>query len=161
MDAVEAAEFGGDIVILQTVLEEVRHRSMPLYNRVLGLIGDEARRVFVFSNEARQCVGSLSNSWTYTTVRETYVARLESETPNDRNDRGRSCASTIASLTFDQPFESLPNGMALIWPLHCRQQAQVKRIGSACFCSQTTLTTEAKPRKKASRLAPVGFNYSL
>jgi exosome complex exonuclease DIS3/RRP44 len=60
MDAVEAADFGKDIIVLQTVLEEVRHRSMPLYNRVLALIGDEARRFFVFSNEARQCVGIAS-----------------------------------------------------------------------------------------------------
>ena len=53
MDLLEATDFGADIIILQTVLDEVRHRSLPLYNRLNTLIADEARRIYVFSNEAR------------------------------------------------------------------------------------------------------------
>ena len=60
MDLLEAADFGSDIIVLQTVLDEVRHRSLPLYNRLNALIADDTRSVYVFSNEARWCVPSLA-----------------------------------------------------------------------------------------------------
>lgn len=60
------------IIVLQTVLEEVRHRSLPLFNRLKQLIADEDRTVWVFWNEAR---------------RDSATIRIEDETPNDRNDR--------------------------------------------------------------------------
>ena len=44
------------IIVLQTVLDEVRHRSLPLFNRLKQLIGDEDRLVWVFWNEARRLV---------------------------------------------------------------------------------------------------------
>lgn len=54
MDLLEHAAFGADIIILQTVLDEVKHRSLPLFNRLRALIGEEDRRVWLFYNEARQ-----------------------------------------------------------------------------------------------------------
>jgi exosome complex exonuclease DIS3/RRP44 len=42
------------IIVLQTVLDEVRHRSLPLFNRLKQLIADEERIVWVFWNEARR-----------------------------------------------------------------------------------------------------------
>jgi exosome complex exonuclease DIS3/RRP44 len=54
MDLLEHAAFGADIIILQTVLEEVKHRSLPLYNRLRALIAEEERRIWLFYNEARQ-----------------------------------------------------------------------------------------------------------
>ena len=47
------------IIVLQTVLDEVRHRSLPLFNRLKQLIGDEDRLVWVFWNEARRSVTEL------------------------------------------------------------------------------------------------------
>ena len=61
-----------DVVILQTVLEEVRHNKISVHKRLRALIADERRRFHVFSNEFH---------------RETYVARQPGESPNDRNDR--------------------------------------------------------------------------
>ncbi|KAI9002338.1 hypothetical protein BC832DRAFT_561272 [Gaertneriomyces semiglobifer] len=61
-----------DVIILQTVLDELRHRSMAVYNRVRALVSDRTRRLFVFCNEHH---------------RDTYVERTLDETPNDRNDR--------------------------------------------------------------------------
>lgn len=72
MDLLEHGSFGGDIIVLQTVLEEVRHRSLPLFNRLQALIADEERRIWLFYNEARS---------------DTYPTRKEGESPNDRNDR--------------------------------------------------------------------------
>ncbi|KAL2043485.1 hypothetical protein N7G274_003792 [Stereocaulon virgatum] len=61
-----------DVIILQTVLEELRNRSLPLYNRVIGLTKSEDKHFYVFFNDFRL---------------ETYVVREHGETINDRNDR--------------------------------------------------------------------------
>ena len=61
-----------DVIILQTVLDEIRHKSLPLYSRLKSMINDEDRRFYVFYNEFS------SSTFTYP---------LNDETPNDRNDR--------------------------------------------------------------------------
>lgn len=72
MDLFEQTSAFYDVVILQTVLEELRNRSLPLYNRLIGLTKSEDKRFYVFFNEFRL---------------ETYVVRERDETINDRNDR--------------------------------------------------------------------------
>lgn len=72
MDLFEQASGFYDVIILQTVLEELRNRSLPLYNRVIGLTKSEDKHFYVFFNDFRQ---------------ETYVVREQGETINDRNDR--------------------------------------------------------------------------
>ncbi|KAK6199694.1 hypothetical protein LQW54_009948 [Pestalotiopsis sp. IQ-011] len=72
MDLFEQSSAFYDVVILQTVLEELRNRSLPLYNRLIGLTKSEDKRYYVFFNEFRL---------------ETYVAREQDESVNDRNDR--------------------------------------------------------------------------
>ena len=72
MDLFEQTSAFYDVIILQTVLEEVRNRSLPLYNRLIGLTKSEDKRFYVFFNEFRL---------------ETYVLRDQGETINDRNDR--------------------------------------------------------------------------
>jgi exosome complex exonuclease DIS3/RRP44 len=54
------------------VLEELRNRSLPLYNRLIGLTKSEEKRFYVFFNDFRL---------------ETYILREKGETINDRNDR--------------------------------------------------------------------------
>lgn len=71
-DLFEQASAFYDVIILQTVLEELRNRSLPLYNRIVGLTKSEEKRFYVFFNEFRL---------------ETYVTREAGETINDRNDR--------------------------------------------------------------------------
>ncbi|KAN0065804.1 exosome catalytic subunit dis3 [Thecaphora frezii] len=71
MDLLENPAFT-DVIVLQTVMDEVRHRSLPLYNRLKNLIADPDRRFWVFYNDFG---------------RATAVTRLEDESPNDRNDR--------------------------------------------------------------------------
>ncbi|KAI0318354.1 RNB-domain-containing protein [Amylostereum chailletii] len=72
MDLMESPHFTTPIILLQTVLEEVRHRSLPLYNRLNALVRMEEKKTWVFYNEFRY---------------ETAVVREERESPNDRNDR--------------------------------------------------------------------------
>ena len=72
MDLFEQTSAFYDVIILQTVLEELRNRSLPLYNRLLALTKSEEKRFYVFFNEFRL---------------ETYILRERGETINDRNDR--------------------------------------------------------------------------
>ncbi|EPQ56056.1 RNB-domain-containing protein [Gloeophyllum trabeum ATCC 11539] len=79
MDLMESNLFSPPIILLQTVLDEVRHRSLPLYNRLKALTKADDKRIWVFYNEYRS---------------ETAIVREEGETPNDRNDRGIRKATT-------------------------------------------------------------------
>ena len=72
MDLFEQSSGFYDVIILQTVLEELRNRSLPLYNRLVGLTKSEDKHYYVFFNDFRL---------------ETYVVREKNETINDRNDR--------------------------------------------------------------------------
>jgi exosome complex exonuclease DIS3/RRP44 len=72
MDLFEQSSAFYDVIVLQIVLEELRNRSLPLYNRLIGLTKSEDKRFHVFFNEFRL---------------ETFVSRLVGETVNDRNDR--------------------------------------------------------------------------
>lgn len=53
MDLMESSLFTSPIILLQTVLEEVRHRSLPLYNRLKALVKLDEKRTWVFYNEFR------------------------------------------------------------------------------------------------------------
>lgn len=61
-----------NVIVLQTTLEELRHRSLAIYNRVRALISEPDKKFYVFSNEHH---------------RETFARKDRKETPNDRNDR--------------------------------------------------------------------------
>ncbi|XP_035719355.1 exosome complex exonuclease RRP44-like isoform X1 [Vespa mandarinia] len=61
-----------NVIILQTVLEEVRHKSPSVYKRLKEIIADVRRRFYIFVNEHHK---------------ETYVERVPGENINDRNDR--------------------------------------------------------------------------
>ncbi|KAJ8597115.1 RNB-domain-containing protein [Rhizopogon salebrosus TDB-379] len=90
MDLIESSYFTTPIIVLQTVMEEVRHRSLPLYSRLKALTTTDEQKVWVFYNEFRS---------------ETAIVREEGETPNDRNDRGiRKAAQWYnAHLTLAHP----------------------------------------------------------
>lgn len=40
-----------NVVVLQTVLDEVRHRSLPLYNRLMALVRDPERHWWIYWND--------------------------------------------------------------------------------------------------------------
>ncbi|KAF6736981.1 Exosome complex exonuclease RRP44 [Oryzias melastigma] len=61
-----------NVIILQTVLQEVRHRSTPVYKRLKDMIQAKEKYFYTFTNEHH---------------RETYIEREQGESANDRNDR--------------------------------------------------------------------------
>jgi exosome complex exonuclease DIS3/RRP44 len=40
-----------NVIVLQTVLEEVKHRSSSVYKRLKDIIGNPNRKFYVFVNE--------------------------------------------------------------------------------------------------------------
>lgn len=68
-----------NVIILQTVLQEVQHLNSSIYKRIRDMISNKDRKFIVFSNEHH---------------RETYIERGKDESSNDRNDRAiRTAAS--------------------------------------------------------------------
>ncbi|XP_074995184.1 exosome complex exonuclease RRP44 isoform X2 [Calonectris borealis] len=61
-----------NVIVLQTVLQEVRNRSAPVYKRIRDVIGNPEKHFYSFTNEHH---------------RETYIEQKQGETSNDRNDR--------------------------------------------------------------------------
>ncbi|CAM4488728.1 unnamed protein product [Leuciscus chuanchicus] len=61
-----------NVVILQTVLQEVRHRSPTVYKRIKDAIHEKDKHFYTFTNEHH---------------RETFIEREQGESANDRNDR--------------------------------------------------------------------------
>ena len=75
MDFLDVAVTDGvlqNMIVLQTVLEEVKHRNLSVYKRLKTMVQKGGRNVFVFANEHHA---------------DTYSNELVGESPNDRNDR--------------------------------------------------------------------------
>ncbi|GAA5932387.1 exosome catalytic subunit DIS3 [Sporobolomyces koalae] len=100
-DLLASPDFPAPLLVSQTVLDEVRHRSLPLYNKLRTLVDDDLvlpdgiatvtlKRGFTAWNEA---------------IEETFLEREPGESPNDRNDRAiRHVAAYYASqLTSSAP----------------------------------------------------------
>lgn len=51
MDLIESQLFTSPMILLQTVMEEVRHRSLPLYNRLKALTKLDEKKMWTFYNE--------------------------------------------------------------------------------------------------------------
>ncbi|XP_068720951.1 exosome complex exonuclease RRP44-like isoform X1 [Montipora capricornis] len=68
-----------NVIILQTVLQEVQHINSAIYKRIRDMTSNSDRKFFVFSNEHH---------------RETYIERGKDESPNDRNDRAIRVAAS-------------------------------------------------------------------
>ncbi|RLV94763.1 Exosome complex exonuclease DIS3 [Spathaspora sp. JA1] len=71
IDLLENTQCFYDVIVPQTVLEEVRNRSFPIYQRLRNLVKSEDKRFVVFHNEYNEA---------------TYVNRDKNQTINDRND---------------------------------------------------------------------------
>ncbi|XP_020494844.2 exosome complex exonuclease RRP44 [Labrus bergylta] len=72
-----------NVIILQTVLQEVRHRSAPVYKRLKDIIHEKEKHFYTFTNEHHS---------------ETFVEREPGESANDRNDR----AIRVATKWYSQ-----------------------------------------------------------
>nr|XP_046257452.1 exosome complex exonuclease RRP44 [Scatophagus argus] len=87
-----------NVIILQTVLQEVRHRSAPIYKRLKDIIHEKEKHFYTFTNEHH---------------RETFIEREPGESTNDRNDR----AVRVATKWYSQHLKtskSDPDGLTVV-----------------------------------------------
>lgn len=71
-----------NVIVLSTVIDEVKNKSSSVYNRFRDVYKSTRRKFFVFVNEHHK---------------DTYVVRKPGETSNDRNDR----AIRVATKWYD------------------------------------------------------------
>ncbi|KAG6836902.1 hypothetical protein H0H93_001489 [Arthromyces matolae] len=148
MDLFESDLFTPPTILLQTVIEEVRHRSLPLYNRLNALTKMENKRIWVFYNEFRS---------------ETAIIREEGETPNDRNDRGiRKAAAwyndhirlTWPTIRGQSP--KVPKVVMMSEDVENRRKAE--KEGIACISVRKYVEGMKDPNKLLDLLAAEGTN---
>ena len=129
-----------DVIITQTVLDEVRHNKISVHKRLRALIADERRRFHVFSNEFH---------------RDTFVQRQTGESPNDHNDRAIRRAAEWYQAQLGEAVEVLrlaPTLTATLAPHrpHCHPRPSPSPSPAAlalaprCCCSPTTRTTSRR-----------------
>ncbi|CAH2105368.1 unnamed protein product [Euphydryas editha] len=104
-----------NVIILQTVLEEVKHQNTAIFQRLLEIIGNKKRNFYSFVNEHHK---------------DTYVERKPGEKQNDRNDRAiRKAASWYAShLSIKNMAERFPQIVLLSDDENNRKLAQEEGI---------------------------------
>nr|XP_022901619.1 exosome complex exonuclease RRP44-like [Onthophagus taurus] len=78
----------GNVIILNTVLNEVKHRNLPTYRRLMSIIDNSKRHFYVFINDFNK---------------ETYLQQEKGETPNDYNDRciRKACSWYIQHIPWE------------------------------------------------------------
>uniref|UniRef100_A0A8V0X405 DIS3 homolog, exosome endoribonuclease and 3'-5' exoribonuclease n=1 Tax=Gallus gallus TaxID=9031 RepID=A0A8V0X405_CHICK len=79
-----------NVIVLQTVLQEVRSRSAPVYKRIRDVIGNPEKHFYSFTNEHH---------------RETYIQQEQGESSNDRNDR----AIRVAVKWYSEHLKKIQN----------------------------------------------------
>jgi len=84
-----------DVIVLQTVLQEVKHLNDSLYKRIRTVIENNSKRFFVLCNEHH---------------RATYIDREPNESCNDRNDR----AIRVATSWYEEHLKHLDIDIVLL-----------------------------------------------
>uniref|UniRef100_A0A3B5AX49 Protein DIS3 homolog n=1 Tax=Stegastes partitus TaxID=144197 RepID=A0A3B5AX49_9TELE len=87
-----------NVIILQTVLQEVRHRSAPIYKRLKDIIHEKEKHFYTFTSEHH---------------RETFIEREPGESANDRNDRAIRVAAKWYSEHL-KPLEAETDGLKVV-----------------------------------------------
>ncbi|XP_066998770.1 exosome complex exonuclease RRP44 [Anabrus simplex] len=90
-----------NIIVTQTVLEEVKHQSSSVFKRLKDIIGNPGRNIYVFVNEHHK---------------DTYIEREPGESINDRNDRAirKTVAWYESHLSGSQEGRSKKNRVRIV-----------------------------------------------
>ncbi|BGP42575.1 exosome catalytic subunit dis3 [Rhodotorula kratochvilovae] len=94
-DLLASPFFPAPLLVAQTVLDEVRHRSLPLFNKLRTLLDED------YDLPGDSSATKMKRGWTVwnEAIEETFLERNEGESPNDRNDRAiRHLASYYSAI---------------------------------------------------------------
>ena len=132
-----------DVVVLQTVMGEVKHRNLALYGRLLALMRDADRRFVPFANEHH---------------RDTYIERAVGETANDYNDRAVRVAASWLSTHF------APAGLCVLLLTDDAASARLARTSGLAAASTREFVGEVEGADAAVTLrdlvAAVGASHT-
>ncbi|KAK2489328.1 hypothetical protein MC885_011272 [Smutsia gigantea] len=120
-----------NVIVLQTVLQEVRNRSAPVYKRIRDVTNNQEKHFYTFTNEHHRTSKALVNFLFLAPLeiqkqelqlvfsvedqlflehghqilnqRETYVEQEQGENANDRNDR----AIRVAAKWYNEHFKKM------------------------------------------------------
>ncbi|WAR11579.1 RRP44-like protein, partial [Mya arenaria] len=127
-----------NVIILQTVLEEVRHRSAPAYKRLKDVISNPAKHFYSFANEFNK---------------DTYVEREPGEKSNDRNDR----AIREASLWYQAHLTKLRTKISVVLVTNdADNRTKAKEKGLTAFTIQEYVKGMKENGSLLDKLAHVG-----
>ncbi len=128
LDVLETAHFT-DIILLQTVLDEVKANSLAIHKRLQSLLAQRHRRFFAFSNEHHR--GAFLDDASFSGSAGAATA-LPKESPNDRNDRAiRRAATWYAAHLAGQQNASLHTAAVALVTNDAANAAAATREGSA------------------------------
>lgn len=107
-DLLASPDLPHPLLIAQTVLDEVRHRSLPLYNKLRTLVDDDFTPSPAAANTDGTAPKKMKRGWTCwnEALEETFLERNEGESPNDRNDRAIRHLASYYSATLSSPSPS-------------------------------------------------------
>lgn len=114
IDLLQSPHFPLPLLVPQTVLDEVRHRSLPLYNKLKALIDEDFASATDDATDDRAWLGKRGVVVWNEAMEETYLVKNKGESPNDRNDRGASGSrfTPVVKLTSSPPITLLPQPFA-------------------------------------------------
>lgn len=130
VDLLENVDCFYDVIIPQTVLEEVKNRLYPIYQRVRSLVKSDEKRFVVFHNEFSEAThierakGETANDYNDRAIRKTahwYTTHLRQSNKdlrvilltNDRDNLAKLQRDAIDVLTLTDYIEALPNADTL------------------------------------------------
>ncbi|XP_064126115.1 exosome complex exonuclease RRP44 isoform X2 [Loxodonta africana] len=119
-----------NVIVLQTVLQEVRSRSAPVYKRIRDVTNNHEKHFYTFTNEHH---------------RETYVEQEQGENANDRNDR----AIRVAAKWYNEHLKkmSAENQLQVIFITNDRKNKEkaVEEGIPAFTCEEYVKSLTANP----------------
>ncbi|XP_008981042.1 exosome complex exonuclease RRP44 isoform X2 [Callithrix jacchus] len=119
-----------NVIVLQTVLQEVRNRSAPVYKRIRDVANNQEKHFYTFTNEHH---------------RETYVEQEQGENANDRNDR----AIRVAAKWYNEHLKkmSADNQLQVIFITNDRKNKEkaVEEGIPAFTCEEYVKSLTANP----------------
>ncbi|XP_032133240.1 exosome complex exonuclease RRP44 isoform X2 [Sapajus apella] len=119
-----------NVIVLQTVLQEVRNRSAPVYKRIRDVTNNQEKHFYTFTNEHH---------------RETYVEQEQGENANDRNDR----AIRVAAKWYNEHLKkmSADNQLQVIFITNDRKNKEkaVEEGIPAFTCEEYVKSLTANP----------------
>ncbi|CAG9826475.1 unnamed protein product [Diabrotica balteata] len=116
----------GNVIILHTVLREVKHRSLPTYKRLHSIIENPSRHFYVFTNDhhkdtyIKQEGGELINDYNDRCIRKAcswYIEHLPKEKfvflSDDANNRNIALEEGIPACTIKDYITNVPDNSIL------------------------------------------------